>query len=247
MEKGKIILAFLPIALLLTIVGSSAATPVRTPGVVAGDTFTYGNVNFSWYSDDPTATPPSEWSGLNGTAYFLGTIENVVGTNVTSSSQVHLNNGTIQTQSGWVDVDTGNGNMTFLLISAGLNPGDPIYSNSTYSTWTINETIPETYSGVARDTNHLNVTMEESIESYYIYTSMNFYWDRATGVLTKLSITENETITYTTDWSVSFALTGSSKWVIPEFAGLPSTLLLLASLTFVTIAYRRKLHKTQTY
>jgi hypothetical protein len=74
---------------------------------------------------------------------------------------------------------------------------------------------------------------------------MNLYWDKATGVLTKLSITENETITYTTDWSVSFDLTSSSIWVVPEFNGLPPTLLLLASLTLITLAQRRKLNKTQ--
>ena len=109
------------------------------------------------------------------------------------------------------------------------------------TTWTINETIPG-----ARQTNHLNVTMEESSPPYAtIYLSMNFYWDKATGVLTSLSMISNETITYTTDWSVSFELTASNKWVVPEFVGLPEILLLLASLTLVTLTHRRKLHNTQ--
>ena len=128
MEKGKSILAFLLIAMLLAICGVSAAAPVRTSGVNAGDTFTYGNASFSWYSDDPTATPPAEWEGMNGTAWFLVTIENVVGTNVTISSLSHYNNGTETTEGGWLDVDTGDSvNMSLFLISANLNAGDSIY------------------------------------------------------------------------------------------------------------------------
>jgi hypothetical protein len=242
MERGKIVLAFLPMALLLASIGASTATPVRTAGVSAGDTFTYGNASFYWYSNEPNVTPPAEWAGLNGTAYFIGTIESVTGgTNVTISSSIHYNNGTVQTEGGWVDVDTGDSvNMTYIVISADLNPGDPIYSNSTFSTWTINETIPG-----SRETNHINATMEESYESYYFYSSMNFYWDRATGVLTKVSIIENSTTTYTTDWSASYVLTGSSVWTVPEFSGLPSTVPLLALLTLAILVHRRKLYKTQ--
>jgi hypothetical protein len=246
MERGKIVLAFLPIALLLASIGASAATPVRTAGVSAGDTFTYGNVSFNWYSDDPTATPPAEWAGLNGTAYSVGAIENVAGTNVTVISSIHYNNGTVRTEGGWVDVDTGNSvNMSFILISANLNAGDSIYSNSTYLPYTINETISETYPGGSRQTNHMNTTMEASYGSYYIYSSMNLYWDRATGVITKLSIIMNSTTIYTTDWFISFNLTGSNKWVVPEFVGLPSTVPLLALLPLVVLVRRRRLHKTR--
>jgi hypothetical protein len=242
MKKGKIIFAFISIAMLLTITGAMAAVPVRTSGVSNGDTFTYGNANFSWNSDDPTATPPTEWNAMNGTAYFRVTIESIVGTNVTISSLAHYNNGTETTQSGWVDVDTGDGNMTFFLISANLNANDSIYSGSDYSTYTINETIPGT-----RATDHLNATTETSVELYSIYLSMNFYWDKTTGVLTKMSMTSNETTTYTTNWSVSFELTSSNKFTVPEYIGLPQILLLLASLTLITLTYRRKLHRPQNH
>jgi hypothetical protein len=241
MEKRKIVLALLTIVMLLTITVASAAASVRTSGVNAGDTATYGNANFSWYSSDPSATPPAEWDNLNGTAWFRGTVDSVVGTNVTISSLAHYNNGTEKTQDGWLDVDTGDGeNMTFFLISANLNAGDSVYSGGTYSTWIINETIPGT-----RQTNHLNITMDESFPPYTIYMSMNYYWDKATGILTKISIISNQTTTSTTDWSISFELTASNKFTVPEFVGLPEILLLLAPLTLVTLAHRRKLHKTQ--
>jgi hypothetical protein len=245
MEKDKIISAFLPVALLLALVVVTNASPVGTPGVSIGNNFTYGNVSFDWYSNDPNATPPTEWIGLNGTAWFRGTVENVAGTNVTISSLLHYNNGTEETESGWIDVDTGGGNMTLFLISANLNAGNSIYSSGDYSTFTINETIPMTYPGGSRETNHINTTMEVSSPPYYVNLSMNLYWDRATGVLTKLSMISNQTMTYTTNYSVSMELTGSNEWAVPEFFGLPPTLLLLASLALVTLASIRKLRKTQ--
>jgi len=246
MEKRRIVLTFLTIPLLLAIIGASAAAPVGTPGVNVGDTFTYGNGSFNWYSDDPNATPPAQWSDLDQTAWVLVSVENVVGTNVTGSFLSRYGNGTEMTESGWVDVDTGDGdNMTMFLISADLNPGDPIYSSGDYSTWMINETIPKTYLGGPRETNHLNITMEMSVQSMYIYLSVNAYWDRATGVLVEMSMDSNQTITYTTEYSFSIELTESNKWVIPEFTGPLQTLLLLASLTLATLVCRRRMHKTQ--
>ena len=254
MKKVKAILAFLPIALLLAIVGATNATPVGTPGVSVGNTFTYGNVSLDWHSNDPSVTIARQWESLNGTAWFTETVENVVGTNVTINSMLHYNNGTEIAQAGWINVDTGDfSNMTNLfLISANLNEGDQVYTGSTYSNYTVNETIPMTYPGGSRQTNHFNTTMEVSTPPYYyINYSMNMYWDRATGVLTKLYGTSNQitnyTTTYTTYWSFSVELTGSNQWVVPEFVGLPPTLLLLASLALVTLAYRRKMHKTQNH
>jgi len=246
MEKGKIVLAFLTIALLLAMIGASTAVPVRTPGVNVGDTFTYGNGSFNWYSNDPSATPPTEWKDLNQTDWFLVSVENVVGTNVTGSFLSHFSNGTETTEGGWVDVDTGDdGNMSLFFISANLDSGDSIYSSGEYSTWMINETIPKTYLGGPRDTNHLNITMEMSEPPFYVYLSWDVYWDRTTGVLVEMSMSSNQTMIYTTAWSFSIELTESNKWVIPEFAGPLQTLLLLTSLTLATLVCRRKMHKTQ--
>jgi hypothetical protein len=245
MKKEKIILALCPIALLLAMISASAADPLRTPGVTSGDTFTYGNFNFYWYSNDSSATPPAEWADVENAEWFSVTVENVVDKNITGSLMVHFNNGTEMTDSGWVNVDTGDGaNMSMFFISANLNIGDSIYTSGDYSSWMINETIPRTYDGDVRDTNHLNMTMEYSMgETYYVHSSMNFYWDKTTGALVEMSMMLNQTIlTGTTEYSISVELTGSNVWVVPEF-GLPQTLLLLASLTLVTLAYKLKLQK----
>src|SRR4030042_4345437 len=107
MENGKIVWAFLSIAFLLAMVGASTSVRGRTPGVNVGDTFTYGNGSFNWYSDDPEATPPDEWKDLNQTEWFLVSVENVVGTNVTGSFLSHFSNGTEDAEGGWVDVRRG--------------------------------------------------------------------------------------------------------------------------------------------
>jgi hypothetical protein len=244
MKKEKIILAVCPIALLLAMISASAADPVRTPGVTSGDTFTYGNFNFYWYSNDSSATPPAEWEDIENAEWFSVTVENVVDKNITGSLMVHFNNGTEMTDNGWVDVDTGeDANMSMFFIAANLNIGDSIYSSGDYLGWLINETIQRTYDGNMRDTNHYNMTMEYSMESYYVYSSMNFYWDKTTGALVEMSMKLNQTIlTHTTQYSISLELTGSNVWVVPEF-GLPQTLLLLASLMLITIAYKLKLQK----
>jgi hypothetical protein len=243
MKKEKIVLAVCPIALLLAMISASAADPVRTPGVSSGDTFTYGNFNFYWYSNDPNASAPAEWADIENAEWFSVTVENVVDKNITGSLVVHFNNGTEETEGGWVDVNTGDdANMSMFFISAGLSSGDSIYSSVDYSGWIINETIPRTYDGDIRDTNQYNMTMEYSMGEIYMFSSMNFYWDKTTGALVEMSMIVNQTMTYTTEYSISVELTGSNVWVVPEF-GLPQTLLLLASLTLVTLAYKLKLQK----
>jgi len=238
------ILTVLSIALLSIMIGLSNASLVGTPGVNVGNTFTYGNVNFHWYSNDPSATPPAQWMGVNGTAWFKGTIQNIAGTNVTISALLHYSNGTENTQNGWVDVNTGEGNMTMFLIAANLNVGDVVYTGGSYSGLTINETVPMTYSGGSRQTNHVNVTDQESSAYFNFSMSMNLYWDKATGALSQMSIISNQTSTYTTNYSVAMQLTDSNVWVVPEY-GMPLIALLLSSVALVTLAAARKLRRTE--
>jgi hypothetical protein len=182
--------------------------------------------------------PPPPFEDLNATGWFRETVENVVGTNVTINVLFHFINGTERTQSDWVDVDTGDTNLTMMmmpLISANLNAGDHVYTGSAYSIYTITETIPMTYPGGSRQTNHIAQIAPDM--------SVDYYWDRATGVLIKWGFISNKTVPYTTYSSLSVELSGSNQWVVPEFTGLPSTLLLLASLALTTLVYTRKLHK----
>ncbi len=244
MKNGKLALALLSITMLSVMIGVSDAAPVRTPGVIPGDSFTYGNVAFYFYSNDPSAVIPPGFD-YNDIQSFSTSVENVVGTNITCGATAHFANGTETSAGGWLDVDTGDGaNMSLFFISANLSPGDSIYSGGTYQAWKINETLSETYPGGPRDINYVNITYSMSIESYYVYTSMNAYWDKGTGVLTKLSMVMNSSYLYTTEMVVSLEMTQSSKWVVPEFAGMPQVLLLFASLTIAVAATRRRPRKT---
>jgi len=249
MKEEKIILASVPIFLLLAMISISATAPTRQPGVTVNDSFTYGDLSFTWYSNNESATPPPEWKSLNETEWFSFTVQSIVGPNVTCNLQAHYTNGTDEYEGGWINVDTGdNDNMTWFLIAANLNPNDSIYTMGEFSTWTINETIQKTYNGVQRDINHINMTIEESEPGVlYVNVSENFYWDKATGAITEISVFYNETINFTslitTVYSVSLELTESNVWVVPEFTGLSQTLLLIASLTLVTLVSKRKLFK----
>ena len=242
MKKVSIVLTSISAVLLLMIALSNASS-AGTPGVSAGNIFTYGNVNFDWSSNDPSASPPSQWESFNGTAYFKITVQSVVGTNVSISGLIHYSNGTEDTGTGWVDTDTGEGNMTLFLISANLNVNDTVYTSGDYSTYTINETVPITYPGGNRPANHVNVTMAESIEGFNVSLSMNLYWDKATGVLAQMSIVSNTTLTYTTNYAISMQLTESNVWTIPEF-GMLTLALLLSSAALVTLVATRRLRRT---
>lgn len=220
-------------------IGVSAAAPPRTPGVSVGDSFTYGNVSFNWFSNQPNATPPSNFTRINETQSFTVTIENIVDTNVTFSLQYNFKNGTVRTETDWIDINSGDSsNFTLILIAGNLSPPDSIYNGTTYQDLTINETFQRAYPYMVRDTNHLNVWQHPP----YLNWSMNLFWDKETGALVELHISTNSTMVYTTNFSVSLDMLASNKWtVVPEFVGLPQTLFLLATFTIVIVALKRKL------
>lgn len=245
MKNERIIPPFLLIVLLMIMTSAIGAAADRMPGVYVGDTFTYGELSFDWYSNGTGATPPAEWQFLNETEWIEVSVENVVFKNVTCGLRAHYVNGTEETDSGWIDVDTGdNVNMSIFLVSADLSINDSVYSSGDMSTWVINETVQKTYQGIPRETNHINLTILESNPPpyyYYVNVSMNVYWDRATGALTEMSVYSNQTTTTQTSvYFISMKLTGSSVWVVPESMGLLQTLLLVASLALVILANRRK-------
>lgn len=248
MEKRKIVLTSLLLALLLamlvTVARGGAAPLQRTPGVSVGNTFTYGNVSFYWYSNDPNATLPSGFEDMYNASSLVTSVENVVNTNITCNALIHFKNGSSSNVGGWVDVDTGdNVNMTMWFISANLVANDSIYTGGYYQTWMINGTVQRDYPNGPRDTNYLNLTYSMSLMNVSMYMFYGIYWDQLTGAMTEMSIVMNSTTGYETDWSLSLKMTESSIWVIPEFVGLPQILLMLVSLTIVTVVFSKKVRK----
>jgi len=232
----------------------------RTVGVNIGDWFKYGDITVNWSSNDPNATfPPPGFEileELNEIEWMSMSVGSISGTNITLQATDHFKNDTERIRSGWIDIDTGNTSeeteettgMTFWAISADLDTNDTLYTSGEYSTWKINETIVRTYPDGARDTNHLNMTWEYSWTinetEYYFYQTLNFYWDRSTGIFVEEYLEGiNQTGTYLTTWSCLARITESNVWVIPEFPTWTSILLMLTVLTVAIAIFKRRLLK----
>lgn len=249
-----LLLAFLLLAMVIT-----ASAQPREVGVSEGNWFKYGDIIVSWNSNDPSATfPPLYWEwleGLNETEWMSCSVDVISDTNVTCQVTEHFRNGSDKIRGGWIDIDTGDTSqetdettdMTTMVISADLNENDTIYNSVEFSSWKINDTSVRTYPDVTRDTNHLNMTMEYSMSNgidIHYYTSMNYYWDRSTGVIVEWSLeSANQTGDYLTTWSALIRITESDVWVIPEFPALTSTLVALIVLTTATTIYKQKILK----
>jgi hypothetical protein len=249
----KIVLLTLVLALLLSAMVVTSSAQPRTVGVAVGDWIKFGDVNVTWSSNDPNTT--KVWYGMdleryNETEWGMAEITQVAGTNVTIQYTERFKNGTEETSSCWLDIDTGDGNATFMLIAANLNENDALYPSGDYSNYLINETITRVYPDSTRESNHINMTygpynytIPPDTEVYYFY-SMNFYWDKATGILVEDSFEmTNQTGEYFTAWSMDFKITESNVWVVPEFPRLTSIVLILVVLTTAIVIYKRRLLK----
>lgn len=234
----------LSVCLLYASVISAGAQP-RVVGVDVSDWFKYVAA-VGWSSNDPNATfPPPDWEMLemmNETEWMLCTFESISGTNITLQFTSHFKNGTEIFENGYIDVDTGDGNMTYVAISSNLDVNDTVYTSSGYSAQKINETLVRSYPDVVRETNHMNQTMTGIFNETSLYYNKNLYWDRPTGMLVEESYEmRNQTGMYLTTWSMSVRIADSNVWKIPE---LPSLIILPLFITITLLisvtVYRRK-------
>ena len=252
MKQKIVLLNFVLVFLLSAMVVTAAAAQQRTVGVAEGNWFNY-EVDVSWNSTDPDAIfPPldyEDWESANATEWVKITVIGVSGTNVSVQYLSHFKNGTEEVGDGYMDVDTGDeANATLTVISANLGVNDNIYTSGNYSTWAINETIARTYPDGVRNTNHINMTYgnswTENETQYHHYYSMNFYWDKETGILVEDSFEfSNQTEEYLTTWSVASIITDSSVWIVPEFPSWSSILVISVILTVTIIGIKRRLAK----
>jgi hypothetical protein len=254
MKNKAVLLHFVSAFLLSAMIVTAAAAQQRTVGVTEGDWFTY-EVNASWNSNDPDATYPpvdyENWEITNHTEWAKMEITGVSGTNVSVQYLTHFENGTEKIEDGYIDVATGDeANAALTIISASLDVNDNLYTSGDYSMWMINETITRTYQDGVRNTNHINMTFDFSWTvnetEYYVFQSVNLYWDKETGVLVEDSFElYNQTGEYLTTWSAGSRITDSTVWVIPEFPAGSSMLAISVILTVTIIAIEQRLTKKQ--
>ena len=236
---------------------------LRTVGVVVGNWYKHGSISVSWQSNDTGASfPPAGWEWVeewNETQWMTVTVQSISGTNITSVVAQHFGNGSDKIRSGWIDINAGNSSaqtnetmdMTFMFISASLEENHTLYTSGDFMHWTINETTTITYPDTVRDTNHLNLTYRYSYGngvSVDYYQSMNYYWDKPTGILVEWSVEViNHTGSYLTHWEVLSSITESSIWVIPEFHYAAPLLLGIIIITAICIGVKKKHLELSTY
>jgi hypothetical protein len=246
------------LVLLLSAIIITALAQARIVGVTEGEWYKHSEITVEWNTNDTSATfPPSGWEWIeewNQTEWMTSNVATITSTNITALITQHFKNDTEKTRIGWIDIDTGNSSqltnetmdMAFMYISANLEENNTIYTTGYYSNWKINETITRIYPDGTRNTNHINITYGYSYSNaitFYYYYSMNYYWDRNTGILVEWTIqSTNHTNQYLTTWSVTSKITESNIWTVPEFPVELSTLLALMALTTTVIIYKRKLN-----
>jgi hypothetical protein len=224
--------------------------PLRTAGVNVGDWAHY----LISHAGNSTAIDMGEI--VNWTAATF-TVLAISGTNVTMQGHAYHINGSDFTETGWIDVDTGQsgGNATDAgtLISANLMQGDLVYTTAVAPFYggTINETISRGYMGSPVDVNHyvVNTTSPPNPILNATYR-MDWYWYKATGVPTEItmnymeesSLTLSETnyeenaasnVTWFS-WSMTIAS------IIPEFPTAYATAVFMIATLLVVTIYRRK-------
>jgi hypothetical protein len=240
---GILSLCFL---IILGTVANPVAAQVRTVGVSVGDAFTY-DVAFGWSSSDPNATIPTYYLLASEADWISSSVVDVSNTTVTVQQTMHFINGTDTTQFGVTDVDTGDGNVTFWVISAILGVNDSVYASGPYSAWRMNETVVRTYPDGIRNTNHVNITIEANMGSDYQYSSTNFYWDQLTGIVVESqAVVISRLAGFESNMTVQLAIVQSDLWVVPEFSTFVSVMtLVIMAVTIVFVSHTRRSVRTK--
>ncbi len=164
-------------------------------GVSQGNVFEY-NMIVHWNS--PSESAPAELIDLNQTKMIKVTVVEVSGSLISTKISTSYLNGTESTSDGSCNIETGE--CTGLpFIGANLEKNDLVNPSASES-WYVNETVTRTYQDGPRETNHLkiedNVTLEEVGE---VKSTYDYYFDKSTGVLveytTELSYIDLTSIT----------------------------------------------------
>lgn len=186
-------------------------------GVKVGDWARYGDILIDWNSTNPDATPDQELLDLNNTEWFENIVTEINSSQVFFEHVTQFKDGTNETDVLQVNVNSGTGNGTIFFILGGLFSSDMVYPESEESSPAfINTTALRVCAGVTRLVNHLNLTNIQLGEAYTnqsITVSLNYYWDRDTGIVTERSGSgTSNTGGYNTSWTRSDRIVGTNVW-----------------------------------
>ncbi len=202
--------------MLVTIIILSTFSPASAvvtygPGVVPGEWAKYGRVSASWTSNMPGEPAPPPIGDLLDTSGVRTEVSTVSGQEITARQNRMFTNGTSRETTLSGDVETGQGNLTFWIISGGLSQGDRIFDNQAAPT--LNATINRVYLGSARTVNVLNITETIAFSGGTFSVSAVAFWDRPAGVLMEIHFTETFTSPfYSASGSASAIITETNLW-----------------------------------
>jgi hypothetical protein len=211
--------------------------PLRTVGVNVG--------NWAQYSitHEGNSTAIDMGDEVNWTAATF-TVLAISGTNVTMQGHVYYVNGSDFTETGWIDVDTGQsgGNATGAgtLISANLMQGDLVYTTAVAPFYggTINETISRNYMGSPADVNHYVVNMTTPPNPFANVTfRWDWYWYKATGIPAEITMNYEENAASNMTW---FSWSMTINGIVPEFPTAYATAVFMIATLLIATIYRRK-------
>jgi len=249
--RSTIVLASALIAIMIVSTMASAAETYYV-GVYAGAWAKY-DINFQYVWESQTEPEPQYLRDSNQTKWNNVTIAMVSGYTVTTEVTTHLKNNTERTARYQGDILTGVGNLSFQVLVAGIQKGDPIliYPNFTGEIPRINETISTSYAGANRQINFMRVEAGDVKNGEFLGSGViyDYYWDRKTGILCELgTLTHDETALHnmTSYLTAKMAQTNLWKpetnndaiWWIVGFTIVVS----VASILFLSFRRRRKRH-----
>lgn len=158
------------------------AAPSYAAGVSEGQWASYAPLNVTYRDTTGFIPEPQYVKDLNDTVSLTSTVETLyTATNVTVQVVSLFKNNTMRTEFENGDLMTGEGNLTYGIISSGLSSGDAIWTKSDAPT--INYTLPMTYLGELRTVNVLNTTTSSPTMYGDSKISVEYIWDQTSGIV----------------------------------------------------------------
>jgi hypothetical protein len=175
--KHKQLVALTSIFMILAIMASGVNAQTANVGVSIGQTFDY-SYSILWSSTDPAAKVPGAYLELNQTQTIQLKILEVSGTKVSIEKTKILKDSTQIKETGFVDVSSGNVQITFgmLIVSSNLNANSKLYPSGGNAI--IDSTAIRQYTSGQRETNRF---LSESTEPDQ-YQKTEIFYDKQKGV-----------------------------------------------------------------
>lgn len=192
-------------ALVFLLIASQTPTVFGAVGVQAGDWARY-SIDITLPEGDDT----NEFAELADIEWIEGRVENVSGDVVSGKFILHYRNGT-EIDESFSDV-IGESELP-LFIEPNLQTGDTVPLLIVNEEMMINGTEARDYAGATRDVNYVRLSMDE----FGINSSIESYWDQATGVLCELDMAiSGEILGESLSMSLTFLLTDTNVWTTPS-------------------------------